>query len=96
MDNNLFNSLKVIKIVGSDDHYKILECFKVVTEPVDAIESFSDTEAGLNHVMMSANTGFNLLLKHQETYKKFTNLDVDKMLQGFHLIELQFEEALER
>lgn len=94
--SDLWNALKIMHIVGDKDHNALLECFKVTANPLDAIEGFSDTEEGLKHVMMTANTGFNLLLKHRETYSKFTDIDVDKTLQGFHMIELQFEEAIER
>ena len=94
--DDLVKALKIISIVGIDDHEKLLDCFKVVANPQDAIESFSGTESGLNHVMITANTGFNLLLKHRETYRQFTDLNVDEMLKGFHSIELLFEKAIEQ
>lgn len=94
--SDLFNALKIMHIVGEDEHNEILECFKITSHPLDEIEKFTETVDGLNHIMMTANKGFNLLYKHRETYKKYSSLGVDEALTGFYLIELEFEAELDQ
>ena len=94
--SNLLSSLKLIKIVGIDDHEKLQKCFNVSVDPMSEIEKFTDTEQGINHVIMAMNEGFNLLHKHREAYKKFSGMDVDAALTGFHQLELAFEAAVDQ
>ena len=94
--SNLLNSLKLIKIVGIDDHEKLQKCFNVSVDPMSEIEKFTDTEQGINHVIMAMNEGFNLLYKHREAYKTLAGMDVDAALTGFHQLELQFEAAIDQ
>lgn len=94
--SNIFDSLKLIKIVGQDDLNKLIECFRVCSDIEVEVEKFPDEITAAKHIMTAANDGFNLIYKHREAYKKYTELDVDSMLQGFHGIELAFEAVIDR
>ena len=93
---SLINTFKLINEIGSVEHDALHKCFKIVCNIETEINNFTDTEQGLNHIMLAANHGFNLLLKHKESYKKYTDMDVDLMLRGFHEIEIKFESLLEQ
>ena len=96
MSNSIVKSINLIKSVGAVDHKALHECFNVVCNIETEINNFTDTEQGLNHIMLAANNGFNLLLKHKESYKKYTGMDVDLMLRGFHEIEIRFESLIDQ
>ena len=96
MSNSIVKAINLIKSVGSDDHEKLQKCFNVSVNPMSEISKFTDTEQGINHVIMAMNEGFNLLYKHREAYKTLAGMDVDAALTGFHQIELSFEAAIDQ
>lgn len=93
--SDFVKALQLIKIVGIDDHKDLEKCFEVLADIPAELEKFLDTSKGIEHIMLVANRGFNLLHKHRETYKKYAGMDVDKLLTGFHLIEISLEKSLE-
>lgn len=96
MSNSIVKAINLIKSVGIADHDALHKCFNVVCNMEAEINNFTDTEHGLNHIMLAANNGFNLLLKHRDAYKKYTGMDVDLMLCGFHEIEIKFEALIDQ
>ena len=96
MSNSIVKAMNLIKSVGISDHDVLHNCFNVVCNMEAEINNFTDIEQGLNHIMLAANNGFNLLLKHKESYKKYTDMDVDLILLKFHEIEIKFEALIDQ
>lgn len=96
MSNSIVKAINLIKSVGAVDHEALKKCFDIVCSIEKNIDNFIDTEQGLNHIMLAANEGFNLLLKHRDAYKKYTDMDVDLMLRGFHEMEIKLESMIDQ
>ena len=69
--SNLLNTLKLIKIVGSEDNEKFHNCFKISVDPMSEISKFTDTEQGINHVIMAMNEGFICYINTVKPIKHF-------------------------
>ena len=96
MSNSIVKAINLIKSVGAVDHEALKKCFELVCDFQNDVEKSSDTEQTINHTMISANLGFNLLLKHRDAYKKYTDMDVDLMIRGFHEIEIALESLIDQ
>ena len=95
---NLTNTLKLINEIGAEDSEKITSTFDIIANIPKEIEKFSDIKSGLAYIMITANTGFNMLLKHRSVYEKYCNIpasEMDDLLKNLHQIELTFEAELE-